>query len=111
MHTLTPEQATEFDTPALREFALAYLEFQTSSPYTTSKKFFKYFEPLKPDELTDHDILFGRDRDQAYAELLMCFNICKANNEFDRFFDEKHKIYFKFKTIPTLIIFKKWLTA
>jgi len=108
---LTDEQRAECSSPRLQLFALAFLRFQKSSPYTTERKLFRYFEPLKTEQLEERDILFGSDREQTYRDLMTEFKACLFTHAFDRFFDDAHKHYYKFQTIPGLIIFKKWVDA
>ena len=111
MVVLSPEQLEEFDTPMLQNFAKAYLEFQHSSPCTSKRKLFKYFEPLSTEELEENEILFGADREKTYQTLLAEFKVCIVAKEFDKFFQQKNKtLYWQSKTLPKLVILKKWLS-
>ena len=106
--TLTEEQEKEFDTPLLQEFARNFLRFQHSSPCTTNRKRFRYFEPLKEEDLTDDEVIYGYDREKAYSELMTSFKVCRIAGEFDKFFVNK-KLYWQSKTMTKIVIMKKWL--
>lgn len=107
--SLTEEQALEFDTPLLQIFAKSFIVFQNSSPCTAKRKLYRYFEPLKDDQLSNDSILYGPDREKSYNELLSNFKACKMANEFDKFFiDKKH--HWQSESIPRLIILKEWLS-
>jgi len=105
---LTDEQMSEFNTPALQDFAIAFIDFLHSSPYTTNRKVFHYFKPLDADQLTEKENLYGLDRNKAYAELIKAFRICLMIRAFDGFFKNKN-LYWQSTTIPKLVILKKWL--
>lgn len=107
---LTDEQKAEFDTPLLQAFARSYLRFAHSSPCTAKRKLYKYFEPLHENELSENDILFGPDREKEYAGLIADFKACLIVRAFDKFFDEQHNQHWTSKTIPRLVLLKKWIT-
>lgn len=110
VYELNDVQNTEFDTPLLKIFAKSYLNFQHSSPCTSKRKLYRYFEPIPDDQLPENDILFGADRETTYKELLCEFRACLMAHEFDKFFENKTH-YWKSKTIPGLIILRKWLAG
>lgn len=105
---LTEAQEQEFNTPILQNFAKAYLKFQHSSPVTTNRKLFRYFEPLPVEKLNDDDILYGPNRDEAYKELIFLFRLCVMSGQFTPFFKDKN-LYWQSKTMPNLVIMKKWI--
>ena len=105
---LTPAQEREFGTPLLQAFAKSYIAFQRSSPYTTRRKLFRYFEPLSVDELPERDALFGADREEAYKALMKDFEACLMVGAFDNLFEGKNH-YWRSETLPKLVILKKWL--
>lgn len=108
--SLAPEQAAEFPTPLLRAFAESYLRFRYSSPCTAKRPAYRYFEPLKENEMADADILYGPDREAAYDRLMADFSACRIAKEFDRYLSSpKTRIWWKSATVPGLILFKKWL--
>ena len=107
---LTAEQQNEFYTPTMKEFAESYLDFMHSSPYTSKQKVFKYFQPPKTEDMTNEDLMFGEQRDKAYNRLMANFRVCLFVGDFENFFNEKRNIYYQSKTIPTLVIFRKWLS-
>ena len=108
---LTNDMLEEFDTPILQSFAKAYLAFMYSSPCTAKRKLYKYFEPLKTEELSEYCILYGQDREKTYEALIAEFKACIMVKAFDKFFDDPKKTkYWQSKSIPKLIILKKWLT-
>lgn len=108
--TLTPEQEAEFDTPLLRAFAKSYLKFRHSSPYTTNRKLFRYFEPLAADQLPEKCNLYGDDREEAYKTLIADFRACIMAHAFDALFENK-TYYWQSETMPGLVLLRKWLTA
>lgn len=106
--TLTDPQKEEFPTPKLQEFALAYLEFIHSSPCTAKRKKYRYFEPLPEEKLSKQEILYGKDREKTYNALMVKYELCRVMGEFSLLFGDKN-LYWKSKTIPGLVIIKKWL--
>ena len=107
---LTPEQLEEFDTPILQIFLKSYLRFRHSSPYTSHRKLFRFFEPMKPEELSEQDNLYGINRKAAYKTLIDNFRACKAMHEFDKFFENK-TYHWQSSSTPSLILLKSWLSA
>jgi hypothetical protein len=107
--TLTKEQTEEFDHILLQNFAKAYLNFIHSSPATTNRKSFRYFMPLSEKDLDEKYILYGKNREETYEDLIFVFNMCIQNKMFDRYFDDNHTLYWQSKTIPKLIIKKEWI--
>ncbi len=105
---LTPQQLAEFASPKLESFALAYLQFAHSSPCTAKHTVFPYFEPLPENKLTDNEILYGMNRETAYKNLMIQFDVCKISGEFEKLFQDKMH-FWKSRTIPGLIILKAWL--
>ena len=107
---LTADMIAEFDTPILKSFLDAYIAFIHSSPCTVKRKLYRYFEPLKTDELSEHDILYGEDREKTYDKLIAEFKVCIMTRAFDKFFSQpKTTLYWQSKSIPRLVILKKWL--
>lgn len=106
--TLTAEQEQEFGTDLLKAFARSFIAFRRSSPYTTKRKLFRYFEPLPAEKLTEREILFGTNREKAYRELMHDFKACLAVGAFDALFGDKH-YYWRSETVPGLVILRKWL--
>ena len=104
---LSEDQMSEFTTPVLQNFAKAFIKFQHSSPATTTKKSFKYFEPLPVEQLSDKDILYGEDREKTYKDLMFLFRLCIMSNQFDNFFKNKN-LYWQSQTIPNLVLMRKW---
>jgi hypothetical protein len=104
---LSELQMSEFTTPVLQNFAKAFIKFQHSSPATTNKKVFKYFEPLPIEQLSDNDILYGADREETYKDLMFLFRLCIMSNQFDKFFENKN-LYWQSQTIPNLVLMRKW---
>lgn len=104
---LTDEQNLEFDSENLKQFAKAYLDYLHSTPLFTTKKKYKFFPPAaKPSE---HDVLFGKNREESYKKLMDLFNLCILYKEFDKFFEGTKHHFWRSKTIPEIVIFKKWL--
>ena len=104
---LSESQMSEFTTPVLQNFAKAFIKFQHSSPATTNKKVFKYFEPLPIEQLSDRDILYGENREETYKDLMFLFRLCCMSNQFDKFFENKN-LYWQSQTIPNLVLMRKW---
>jgi len=109
-YELTDEQKSEFNTENLQKFANAYLNFMHSSPYTSKRKVWGYFSPPNEEHADENDILYGCNRDQAYKELMSIFSLCRFLNEFDPLFGDK-TLYWKSKTLPGLVLLKKWFVA
>lgn len=105
---LSPEQAAEFPTPALAEFALAYLVFLHSSPCTSKRRTFPYFAAPADTGMSDDDVLFGPDREDAYKRLMWSFRKCQRARELDRYFDAAHNQYWESASIPGLVLLKEW---
>lgn len=104
---LSRDQLQEFDSENLQAFAIKYLEYAHSTPLFSSRKIFKFFQPkANPSE---HDILYGKNREIAYDELMDAFNNCVLLNEFNKFFDGTTHHFWRSKTIPEIVIFKKWI--
>lgn len=109
-YALTDEQLQEFNTENLQKFALAYLNFMHSSPYTSKRKLWGYFSPPDEEHADDNDILYGANREAAYKELMSIFGLCKFLNEFEPLFENK-TLYWKSSTIPGLVLLRKWFIA
>ena len=110
IYELNEAQNAEFDTPLLKIFAKSFINFQHSSPCTSKRKLYRYFEPLDTKQIPEKDILFGEDREKTYKILIADFKACLMAHEFDKFFENK-TYYWESKTIPNLIILKKWLSS
>lgn len=104
---LTQNQLKEFDSENLKTFAEKFLDYNHSTPLFATKINYKFFAPArKPSE---HDILYGKNRDTAYDELMDIFSLCVLANEFNKFFADNDYHFWRSKTIPEIVIFKKWL--
>ena len=104
---LSQKQLQEFDSESLQTFAIKYLEYLHSTPLFSTKTRYKFFKPTaKP---SDHDILYGKNREIAYNELMDAFNQCILLQEFNKFFEDNNYHFWRSKTIPEIVIFKKWV--
>lgn len=107
---LTPEQEAEFGTPMLRAFLKSYLRFRHSSPYTTKRKIFRYFEPAPAGQLSEKDLLYGADREETYKALMADFRACVVAREFDGLFNGR-TYHWQSETVPGLVLLRKWIDA
>lgn len=104
---LSNAQLNEFDSENLQNFAIKYLEYAHSTPLFSTKTRYKFFKPT--DKPSDHDILYGKNRESAYNELMESFNKCILLQEFNKFFENNNHHFWRSKTIPEIVIFKKWV--
>lgn len=105
---LSQEQIAEFPGDLLSAFALAWLEFQRSSPCTTAKTSFRYFQAPKAENMAEDDVLFGPDRELAHKRLVHAFRACQRARAFDRYFDAAHAQFYESATLPGLVLLKEW---
>lgn len=99
---------TEFPTPRLAAFAAAWQSFQRSSPVTAARASFPYFSAPDADHMDENDVLYGRDRNEAYGELMDAFTACRKAGEFGRFFDASHTRYWESRSLPGLVLLSQW---
>lgn len=105
---LSPEQALEFPGDLLGRFALAWISFRRSSPCTSEKRSFPYFQAPREEDMAEADILYGPDRELAYRNLMHAFRSCQRARAFDPYFDAAHNQYYESGTIPGLVLLKEW---
>lgn len=107
---LSPEQAAEFPGELLNRFAQAWLTFRHSSPCTSDKRTFQYFQTPSEQDMAEPDILYGPDRELSYRQLLGAFRACQRARAFDRYFDPAHNQYYESGTMPGLVLLKEWIS-
>lgn len=105
---LTDAQLNEFPNGPLADFAAAWLEFQRSSPCTTEKASFRYFSAPKTDDMSEHDVLYGPDRNAAYRKLIWSFRRCQRQRLFDRYFGQGHTKYYESQSVKGLVLLSQW---
>ena len=105
---LSPEQEKEFPGEAVKAFALAWLTFQRSSPCTSDKIRFKYFQAPAAEKMAEDDVLYGPDRDLAYRRLMHAFRRCQRLRAFDPYLGPGHTQYYQSETLPGLAVMAEW---